>query len=47
MTDQQLRQVGGGRRAIGAIALKLAGLKDDVLYDDVWNRPSPAVSAAR
>jgi 4-carboxymuconolactone decarboxylase len=38
MTDQ-LRQVGGGRRAIGDIAPKLAALTDDVLFDDVWNRP--------
>jgi 4-carboxymuconolactone decarboxylase len=38
MTDQP-RQVGGGRRAIGDIAPKLAALTDDVLFDDVWNRP--------
>ena len=38
MTDQP-RQVGGGRRAIGDIAPKLAALTDDVLLDDVWNRP--------
>ena len=38
MTDQP-RQVGGGRRAIGDIAPKLAELTDDVLFDDVWNRP--------
>ena len=37
MTDQP-RQVGGGRRAIGDIAPKLAALTDDVLFDDVWNR---------
>ena len=34
MTDQP-RQVGGGRRAIGDIAPKLAALTDDVLFDDV------------
>lgn len=40
MTDQnqQRRQVGGGRRAIGDIAPKLAELTDDILFDDVWNR---------
>src|SRR3954453_9281538 len=40
MTDhiEQPRQIGGGRRAIGAIAPKLAELTDDVLFDDVWNR---------
>lgn len=38
MTDHP-RQVGGGRRAIGDIAPKLAALTDDVLFDDVWNRP--------
>jgi 4-carboxymuconolactone decarboxylase len=38
MTDQ-LRQVGGGRLATGDIAAKLAALTDDVLLDDVWNRP--------
>jgi 4-carboxymuconolactone decarboxylase len=38
MTDQP-RQVGGGRHAIGDIAPKLAALTDDVLFDDVWNRP--------
>lgn len=38
MSDQT-RQVGGGRRAIGDIAPKLAALTDDVLFDDVWNRP--------
>ena len=39
MTDQP-RQVGGGRQAIGDTAPKLAALTDDVLFDDVWNRPS-------
>ena len=38
MTDQP-RQVGGGRRAIGDISPKLAALTDDVLFDDIWNRP--------
>ena len=38
MTDQP-RQVGGGRRAIGDISPKLAELTDDVLFDDIWNRP--------
>lgn len=38
MTTQP-RQVGGGRRSIGDIAPKLAELTDDVLFDDVWNRP--------
>ena len=37
MTDQP-RQVGGGRKAIGDIAPKLAELTDDVLFADVWNR---------
>ena len=32
------RQIGGGRRAIGDVAPKLAELTDDVLFDDVWNR---------
>lgn len=41
MTEQQ-KQVGGGRRAIGDIAPKLAALTDDVLFDDVWNRPDLA-----
>ena len=41
MTNQieQPHQVGGGRRAIGDIAPKLAEITDDVLFDDVWNRP--------
>jgi 4-carboxymuconolactone decarboxylase len=34
----QPRQIGGGRRAIGDVAPKLAELTDDVLFDDVWNR---------
>lgn len=41
MTEQQ-HQVGGGRKAIGDIAPKLAALTDDVLFDDVWNRPGLA-----
>ena len=35
---EQPKQVGGGRRAIGDIAPKLAELTDDVLFADVWNR---------
>lgn len=35
----QRRQVGGGRRALGGFAPKLAELTDDLLFDDVWNRP--------
>jgi 4-carboxymuconolactone decarboxylase len=38
MTDQPKR-VGGGRRSIGDVAPKLAELTDDVLFEDVWNRP--------
>jgi 4-carboxymuconolactone decarboxylase len=40
MPDQtpQHRQIGGGRRAIGDFAPKLAQLTDDVLFEDVWNR---------
>jgi 4-carboxymuconolactone decarboxylase len=41
MTDQP-KQVGGGRRTIGDIAPKLAELTDDVLFEDVWNRPGLA-----
>ena len=41
MTDQP-RQIGGGRRIIGDLAPKLAELTDDVLFDDVWNRPELA-----
>jgi 4-carboxymuconolactone decarboxylase len=37
MADQP-RQVGGGRRAVGDIAPKLAEITDDVLFEDVWNR---------
>lgn len=39
MSEQQQHQVGGGRRSIGDIAPKLAALTDDVLFEDVWNRP--------
>lgn len=38
MTDQP-KQVGGGRRMFGDFAPKLAELTDDVLFEDVWNRP--------
>lgn len=41
MTEQP-KQVGGGRRSIGGTAPKLAELTDDVLFDDVWNRPGLA-----
>ena len=32
-------QVGGGRQLFGDFAPKLAELTDDVLFEDVWNRP--------
>ncbi|WP_113718367.1 carboxymuconolactone decarboxylase family protein [Arthrobacter dokdonensis] len=38
MTDQP-KQVGGGRNLFGDFAPKLAELTDDVLFEDVWNRP--------
>ncbi|MFN2466519.1 MAG: carboxymuconolactone decarboxylase family protein [Gaiellaceae bacterium] len=38
MTDQP-KQIGGGRRLFGDFAPKLAALTDDVLFEDVWNRP--------
>lgn len=41
MTDQP-KQIGGGRRMIGDFAPKLAELTDDVLFEDVWNRPELA-----
>jgi len=41
VTDRP-RQVGGGRRSIGDVAPKLAELTDDVLFEDVWNRPGLA-----
>ena len=36
------KQIGGGRRSIGDIAPKLAAITDDVLFEDVWNRPELA-----
>lgn len=36
---EQPHQVGGGRRTLGDFAPKLAELTDDVLFEDVWNRP--------
>jgi 4-carboxymuconolactone decarboxylase len=39
---EQPKQIGGGRRTIGDVAPKLAELTDDVLFDDVWNRPELA-----
>lgn len=38
MTDQK-KQVGGGRNMFGDFAPKLAELTDDILFEDVWNRP--------
>lgn len=38
MSDQR-KQIGGGRRMFGDFAPKLAALTDDVLFEDVWNRP--------
>jgi 4-carboxymuconolactone decarboxylase len=38
MTTQP-KQVGGGRNMFGDFAPKLAELTDDVLFEDVWNRP--------
>jgi 4-carboxymuconolactone decarboxylase len=38
MTDQP-NQVGAGRKMFGDFAPKLAELTDDVLFEDVWNRP--------
>ncbi|MBD8728139.1 carboxymuconolactone decarboxylase family protein, partial [Frigoribacterium sp. CFBP 13707] len=38
MADQPI-QIGGGRRTFGDFAPKLAALTDDVLFEDVWNRP--------
>lgn len=37
-TDQP-RQLGRGREMFGDFAPKLAELTDDVLFEDVWNRP--------
>ena len=33
------KQVGGGRKMFGGFAPKLAELTDDMLFEDVWNRP--------
>ncbi|MFH9087873.1 carboxymuconolactone decarboxylase family protein [Streptomyces sp. NPDC017673] len=41
MADQP-KQIGGGRRTVGDFAPKLAELTDDVLFEDVWNRPELA-----
>ncbi|MBT2521749.1 carboxymuconolactone decarboxylase family protein [Arthrobacter sp. ISL-28] len=38
MNDQP-KQIGGGRRLFDDFAPKLAALTDDVLFEDVWNRP--------
>ncbi len=38
MTDQP-KQIGGGRNMFGDFAPKLAELTDDMLFEDVWNRP--------
>src|SRR6478672_10939092 len=38
MTDQP-KQIGGGRKMFGDFAPKLAELTDDMLFEDVWNRP--------
>jgi 4-carboxymuconolactone decarboxylase len=38
MADQP-KQLGGGRKMFGDFAPKLAELTDDVLFEDVWNRP--------
>lgn len=38
MTEQP-RQVGGGRKMFGDFAPKLAALTDDVLFENLWNRP--------
>lgn len=37
--DDQPKQLGGGRKMFGDFAPKLAELTDDVLFEDVWNRP--------
>ncbi|WP_344797194.1 carboxymuconolactone decarboxylase family protein [Frondihabitans peucedani] len=36
---EQKKQVGGGRAMFGDFAPKMAALTDDVLFEDVWNRP--------
>ena len=38
MTDQP-KQLGGGRKMFGNFAPKLDELTDDMLFEDVWNRP--------
>ncbi|WEO75964.1 carboxymuconolactone decarboxylase family protein [Cryobacterium sp. SO2] len=38
-SNQNRKQVGGGRRILGDFSPKLAALTDDVLFEDVWNRP--------
>jgi 4-carboxymuconolactone decarboxylase len=38
MTDQA-KQLGSGRKMFGDFAPKLAELTDDMLFEDVWNRP--------
>lgn len=38
MADQP-KQVGGGQKMFGDFAPKLAELTDDMLFEDVWNRP--------
>jgi 4-carboxymuconolactone decarboxylase len=38
MADQP-KQFGGGRTMLGDFAPKLAELTDDMLFEDVWNRP--------
>jgi 4-carboxymuconolactone decarboxylase len=38
MTEQP-KQTGGGRKMFGDFAPKLAELTDDMLFEDVWNRP--------
>jgi 4-carboxymuconolactone decarboxylase len=37
--NEQPHQVGGGRALFGDFAPKLTALTDDVLFEDVWNRP--------
>lgn len=38
MNDQP-KQIGRGRKMFGDFAPKLAELTDDMLFEDVWNRP--------
>nr|WP_311380884.1 carboxymuconolactone decarboxylase family protein [Arthrobacter sp. ISL-28] len=42
MTDQP-KQLGAGRKMFGDFARKLAQLTDDMLFDDIWNRPELSV----